>query len=221
MGGGTGTGASPIVAEVSREVGALTIGVVTRPFGFEGRKRGERGRGGRDGAAREGRHADRDPERPAATISDSKTTLEDAFSSADEVLHQAIQGISEVITVPGIINLDFADVRKDHGTAGPALLAIGKAAATDRAVEAAKLAVTSPLLDVSIKGARGVLFNVVGGRDLGIHEVNAGGFGDSGDGAPRRRDRVRGRDRREPGRRGEGHGDRDGLRGDGGADGDP
>jgi cell division protein FtsZ len=172
MGGGTGTGASPVVAEVAREVGALTIGVVTRPFGFEGRKRAER--------AEEGVAALRDkvdtliviPNDRLLTISDSKTTLEDAFCSADEVLHQAIQGISEVITLPGIINLDFADVRKIMGQAGPALLAIGKARGDNRAVEAAKLAVTSPLLDVSIKGARGVLFNVVGGRNLGIHEVN-------------------------------------------------
>jgi cell division protein FtsZ len=173
MGGGTGTGASPIVAEVAREVGALTIGVVTRPFGFEGRKRAER--------ADEGIAALQEkvdtliviPNDRLLTISDSKTTLEDAFCSADEVLHQAIQGISEVITLPGIINLDFADVRKIMGQAGPALLAIGRARGENRAVDAAKLAVTSPLLDVSIKGARGVLFNVVGGRSLGIHEVNA------------------------------------------------
>jgi cell division protein FtsZ len=172
MGGGTGTGASPIVAEVAREVGALTIGVVTRPFGFEGKKRAER--------AEEGIAALREkvdtliviPNDRLLTISDSKTTLEDAFCSADEVLHQAIQGISEVITLPGIINLDFADVRKIMGQAGPALLAIGKARGDNRASDAAKLAVTSPLLDVSIKGARGVLFNVVGGRNLGIHEVN-------------------------------------------------
>jgi cell division protein FtsZ len=172
MGGGTGTGASPIVAEVAREVGALTIGVVTRPFGFEGRKRAER--------AEEGVMALREkvdtliviPNDRLLTISDAKTTLEDAFCSADEVLHQAIQGISEVITLPGIINLDFADVRKVMGQAGPALLAIGKARGENRATEAAKLAVTSPLLDVSIRGARGVLFNVVGGRNLGIHEVN-------------------------------------------------
>jgi cell division protein FtsZ len=172
MGGGTGTGASPIVAEVAREVGALTIGVVTRPFTFEGKKRAER--------AEEGVQALSDkvdtliviPNDRLLTISDAKTTLEDAFCSADEVLHQAIQGISEVITLPGIINLDFADVRKIMGQAGPALLAIGKARGENRAVDAARLAVTSPLLDVSIRGARGVLFNVVGGRNLGIHEVN-------------------------------------------------
>jgi len=172
MGGGTGTGASPIVAEVAREVGALTIGVVTRPFTFEGRKRAER--------ADEGVTALREkvdtliviPNDRLLTISDAKTTLEEAFCSADDVLHQAIQGISEVITLPGIINLDFADVRRVMGQAGPALLAIGKSRGENRAAEAARLAVSSPLLDVSIKGARGVLFNVVGGKNLGIHEVN-------------------------------------------------
>ena len=172
MGGGTGTGASPVVAEVAREAGALTIGVVTKPFGFEGGKRAQR--------AEEGIAALRDkvdtliviPNDRLLTLSDAKTTLEEAFSSADDVLRQAIQGISEVITLPGVINLDFADVRKIMGQAGPALLAIGKARGDNRAAEAARLAVTSPLLDVSIRGARGVLFNVVGGRNLGILEVN-------------------------------------------------
>jgi cell division protein FtsZ len=172
MGGGTGTGAAPIVAEVAKEVGALTIGVVTKPFGFEGRKRAER--------AEDGINALREkvdtliviPNDRLLTISDAKTTLEDAFSSADDVLHQAIQGISEVITLPGIINLDFADVRKIMGQAGPALLAIGKSRGENRAADAARLAVSSPLLDVNIQGARGVLFNVVGGKNLGIHEVN-------------------------------------------------
>jgi cell division protein FtsZ len=172
MGGGTGTGASPIVAEVAREVGALTIGVVTRPFTFEGKKRADRAEEGVQNLREKVDTLIVIPNDRLLTISDAKTTLEDAFCSADEVLHQAIQGISEVITLPGIINLDFADVRKIMGQAGPALLAIGKARGENRATEAAKLAVTSPLLDVSIKGARGVLFNVVGGRNLGIHEVN-------------------------------------------------
>jgi cell division protein FtsZ len=172
MGGGTGTGASPIVAEVAREVGALTIGVVTKPFGFEGRKRAERAE---DGIAALREKVDTlivIPNDRLLTISDAKTTLEDAFGTADDVLHQAIQGISEVITLPGIINLDFADVRKIMGQAGPALLAIGKSRGDNRAADAARLAVSSPLLDVNIHGARGVLFNVVGGRNLGIHEVN-------------------------------------------------
>ena len=172
MGGGTGTGASPIIAEVAREVGALTIGVVTKPFGFEGRKRAERAE---DGIAALREKVDTlivIPNDRLLTVSDAKTTLEDAFSTADDVLHQAIQGISEVITLPGIINLDFADVRKIMGQAGPALLAIGKSRGDNRAADAARLAVSSPLLDVNIHGARGVLFNVVGGRNLGIHEVN-------------------------------------------------
>ena len=172
MGGGTGTGASPIVAEVARESGALTIGVVTRPFGFEGARRSQR--------AEEGIANLRDkvdtliviPNDRLLSLSDNKTTLEAAFSTADDVLRQAIQGISEIITLPGVINLDFADVRKIMGEAGPALLAIGRGRGNDRAAEAARAAVTSPLLDVSIKGARGVLFNVVGNKDLGIQEIN-------------------------------------------------
>jgi cell division protein FtsZ len=172
MGGGTGTGASPIVAEVAREAGALTIGVVTKPFTFEGQKRANR--------ADDGINALRDkvdtliviPNDRLLQISDSKTTLQEAFSSADDVLRQAIQGISEIITLPGMINLDFADVRKIMGQAGPALLAIGHGHGGNRAAEAARNAISSPLLDMAIRGARGVLFNVVGGRDLGIHEIN-------------------------------------------------
>ncbi len=172
MGGGTGTGASPIVAEVAREAGALTIGVVTKPFSFEGRKRAERAEAGIAALREKVDTLIVIPNDRLLTISDAKTTLEEAFSSADDVLHQAIQGISEVITLPGIINLDFADVRRVMSQAGPALLAIGKARGENRAAEAARLAVSSPLLDVNIHGARGVLFNVVGGHNLGIHEIN-------------------------------------------------
>jgi cell division protein FtsZ len=172
MGGGTGTGASPIVAEVAKEAGALTIGVVTKPFMFEGGKRALR--------AEEGIEALRDkvdtliviPNDRLLDLSDAKTTLEEAFTSADDVLRQAIQGISEVITLPGLINLDFEDVRKIMGQAGPALLAIGRGRGDSRSADAAHAAVSSPLLDVNIRGARGVLFNVVGGRSLGIHEIN-------------------------------------------------
>jgi len=172
MGGGTGTGASPIVAEVAREAGALTIGVVTRPFSFEGMKRAQRAE---DGIANLRDKVDTlivIPNDRLLAISDAKTSLEDAFSTADDVLRQAIQGISEVITLPGIINLDFADVRRIMGQAGPALLAIGRGRGENRAADAARAAVSSPLLDVSIRGARGVLFNIVGGRNLGLHEVN-------------------------------------------------
>jgi cell division protein FtsZ len=172
MGGGTGTGASPVVAEVARETGALTIGVVTRPFAFEGSKRA--------GRAEEGIAALREkvdtliviPNDRLLSICEPKASLEDAFRTADDVLRQAIQGISEVITLPGIVNLDFADVRKIMGEAGPALLAIGKGRGENRAADAARAAVSSPLLDISIQGARGVLFNVVGGRNLGLMEVN-------------------------------------------------
>jgi cell division protein FtsZ len=171
MGGGTGTGASPVVAEVARESGALTIGVVTRPFGFEGSKRAAR--------AEEGINALREkvdtliviPNDRLLTICDPKASLEDAFSTADDVLRQAIQGISEVITLPGIINLDFADVRRIMGESGPALLAIGRGRGDNRAADAARNAIASPLLEVNITGARGVLFNIVGGRGLGLQEV--------------------------------------------------
>jgi cell division protein FtsZ len=173
MGGGTGTGASPVVAEVARETGALTIGVVTRPFSFEGNKRGVRAEEGID-ALRE--HVDTlivIPNDRLLALCEPKASFEDALRTADDVLLQAIQGISEVITLPGIINLDFADVRKIMGEAGPALLAIGRGRGPDRATEAARNAITSPLLDVDIAGASGVLFNVVGGKDLGLMEVNA------------------------------------------------
>jgi cell division protein FtsZ len=172
MGGGTGTGAAPIVAEVARETGALTIGVVTKPFSFEGTKRAER--------AEEGLEVLRDrvdtliviPNDRLLSICDSKASLEEAFRTADDVLRQGIQGISEVITLAGIINLDFADVRRIMSEAGPALLAIGKGRGENRAAEAARAAISSPLLEISIDGARGVLFNVVGGKNLGLMEVN-------------------------------------------------
>jgi cell division protein FtsZ len=172
MGGGTGTGASPIVAEVAREAGALTIGVVTRPFTFEGRRRAERAEDGIDALRDQVDTLIVIPNDRLLETSDNKTTLEEAFSTADDVLRQAIQGISEVITLPGLINLDFEDVRRIMGQAGPALLAIGRGRGDNRAADAAHAAVTSPLLDVNIRGARGVLFNVVGGRNLGIQEIN-------------------------------------------------
>jgi len=172
MGGGTGTGASPIVAEVARETGALTIGVVTKPFGFEGSKRRQQ--------AEEGINQLRSkvdtliviPNDRLLAICDVKTTLDEAFRLADDVLRQGITGISEIITLPGEINLDFADVRKIMSEAGQALLAIGRGSGENRAVEAAKAAISSPLLDVSINGARGILFNVTGARNLGLHELN-------------------------------------------------
>jgi cell division protein FtsZ len=173
MGGGTGTGASPIVAEVARELGALTIGVVTRPFGFEGARRRQQAD---EGMAELRERVDTMiaiPNDRLLDICEEDVSVEDAFRLADDVLRQGIQGISEIITLPGEINLDFADVRKIMSEAGPALLAIGKAGGEGRASEAARDAITSPLLDINIEGARGVLFNVVGSRNLGLHELNA------------------------------------------------
>ena len=172
MGGGTGTGASPIVAEVARECGALTIGVVTRPFSFEGTRRMLRAE---EGIAELSEKVDTlivIPNDRLLAICDPKVSFEDALRTADDVLRQAIQGISEVIVLAGIINLDFADIRRVMGEAGPALLAIGKGRGENRAADAARAAITSPLLDVSIQGARGVLFNVVGGKNLGLQEVH-------------------------------------------------
>jgi len=173
MGGGTGTGASPIVAEVAKEAGALTIGVVTKPFGFEGTKR--------RGNAEEGIQRLQDkvdtliviPNDRLLQTCDETATVEEAFRSADDVLLQGIQGISEIITLPGEINLDFADVRKIMSEAGPALMAIGRASGANRAEDAARMAIASPLLDVAINGARGVLFNITGGKNLGLQELNA------------------------------------------------
>ena len=172
MGGGTGTGAAPIVAETAKEAGALTIAVVTKPFSFEGSRRRLQ--------AEEGISMMRDrvdtliviPNDRLLSICDQKTTLGEAFRVADDILRQGIQGISELITTPGDINLDFADVRRIMNEAGPALMAIGRASGENRASEAAKAAITSPLLDVSIHGARGVLFNLTAAKNLGLHELN-------------------------------------------------
>jgi cell division protein FtsZ len=173
MGGGTGTGASPMVAEVAKEVGALTIGVVTKPFGFEGKKRQ---RQAEEGIQRLQEKVDTliviPNDRLLATC-DEKSTVEDAFRDADDILLQGIQGISEIITLPGEINLDFADVRKIMSEAGPALMAIGRGSGADRAADAARMAIASPLLDIQINGARGVLFNITGGRTLGLQELRA------------------------------------------------
>jgi cell division protein FtsZ len=172
MGGGTGTGASPVVAEVAREIGALTIGVVTRPFSFEGLRRRERAEEGIDELGSKVDTLIVIPNDRLLAIADAKVGIEDAFRIADEVLFQGIQGISEIITLPGIINLDFADVRRIMSEAGPALLAIGRGHGEHRAAEAARAAISSPLLDVSIHGARGVLYNVVGGKNLTLQEVH-------------------------------------------------
>ena len=172
MGGGTGTGAAPVVSQVAKECGALTIGVVTRPFTFEG---GRRSQAAEAGVAKMKEHAHTlisIPNDRLLQLSDKKSSLEAAFRIADEVLRQGIQGISELITVPGLINLDFADVRTIMSEGGAALMAVGHGSGEDRAKTAAEQAISSQLLDITIDGARGVLFNVTGGTNLTLFEVN-------------------------------------------------
>jgi cell division protein FtsZ len=172
MGGGTGTGAAPVVAQVSKECGALTIGVVTRPFTFEGGRRSQAAETG-IGKMKEHVHTLISiPNDRLLQIADKKSSLQDAFRLADEVLRQGIQGISELITVPGLINLDFADVRAIMSEGGAALMAVGRGSGDDRAKNAAEMAISSQLLDITIDGARGVLFNVTGGSNLTLFEVN-------------------------------------------------
>ncbi len=172
MGGGTGTGAAPIVAQIAKEVGALTIGVVTRPFTFEGMRRAQYAEAG---AQKLKEHADTlivIPNDRLLQIVDKRASLQDAFRMADDVLRQGIQGISELITVPGLINLDFADVRTIMSEGGAALMAVGQASGEDRARIAAEAAISSQLLDITIDGARGILFNVTGGPSMTLFEVN-------------------------------------------------
>ncbi len=171
-GGGTGTGAAPIVAKIAQEIGALTIGVVTRPFSFEAKLRSTQADVGIE-ALRE--HVDTlivIPNDRLLAISDRTITLADAFKSADQVLLSGVQGITEIITQPGLINLDFADVKAVMSGAGSALMGIGSARGENRALRAAELAISSPLLEASIDGAMGVLLSISGGSDLGLFEVN-------------------------------------------------
>jgi cell division protein FtsZ len=171
-GGGTGTGGAPIVAEIARELGALTVGVVTRPFGFEGRKRADQ--------AMMGIEELRDNVDTLIVIEndrllqvvEKRTSIVDAFRMADDILRQGVQGITDLITVPGIVNLDFADVRAIMSDAGSALMGIGTASGENRAAEAAHTAVSSPLLESSIEGATGILLNITGPPDMGLFEVN-------------------------------------------------
>jgi len=172
LGGGTGTGAAPIVAQIAKEVGALTIGVVTRPFTFEGSRRAQAAEAG---IAKLKEHADTlivIPNDRLLQIVDKRASLQEAFRVADDVLRQGIQGISELITVPGLINLDFADVRAIMSEGGAALMAVGHASGEDRARIAAEMAISSQLLDITIDGARGILFNVTGGPTMTLFEVN-------------------------------------------------
>lgn len=172
MGGGTGTGGAPIVAEISRTLGALTVAVVTKPFDFEGSKRM---RIALEGIERLGSHVDTlvvIPNGRLLQIVDPRATMSDAFLFADDLLREGIQGISDLITRTGLVNVDFNDVRSIMGNSGSALMAIGRGEGERRAVDAVMQAVNSPLLDISIDGARGVLFNIKGGQDLTLYEVN-------------------------------------------------
>jgi cell division protein FtsZ len=172
MGGGTGTGAAPIVAKVAQEQGALTIGVVTRPFLFEGSKRSTMAE---QGIERLKEHVDTlivIPNDRLLEVADKRLSLNESFRMADDILRQGIQGISELITVPGLINLDFADVQTIMSQGGAALMAVGRAEGDDRARVAAEQAISSRLLDVTIDGAQGILFNITGGPNLSLYEVN-------------------------------------------------
>ena len=171
-GGGTGTGAAPIVARISREVGALTVGIVTKPFSFEGARRGEQADQGVEDLAREVDTLIVIPNARLLTVLDKSTSMVDAFRVADDVLRQGVQGISDLITLPGLINLDFADVRTIMSEAGQALLGIGMGAGEHRAMDAVEHAIESPLLETSLEGARSILLSVTGGRDLSLWEVN-------------------------------------------------
>ncbi|TSC90719.1 MAG: cell division protein FtsZ [Parcubacteria group bacterium Gr01-1014_2] len=172
LGGGTGTGAGPVIAEVAKNTGILTVGVVTKPFSFEGAQRAR--------LAEEGWNKLKDrvdalitiPNDRLLSIIERKTGLMDAFKIVDDVLRQGVQGISDLIIIPGIVNVDFADIQAIMQNAGSALMGIGRAVGEDRAIEAAKAAINSPLLEVSIDGAKGVLFNVTGGTDLTMSEIN-------------------------------------------------
>jgi cell division protein FtsZ len=172
MGGGTGTGAGPKIAEVARELGALTVAVVTRPFGFEGLERKNVADSGYERMAESVDTIITIPNDRILQITDRKTSLLDAFEIADDVLRQGVQGISELITVPGLINVDFADVRAIMANRGSALMGIGRGNGENRAADAAKAAIASPLLEVSIDGAKGILFTITGGSNLGMYEVS-------------------------------------------------
>jgi cell division protein FtsZ len=173
MGGGTGTGAAPIIAEVAKEAGALTVGVVTRPFMFEGRRRSQQAE---EGIAALQSRVDTlivIPNDKLLAVVAEGTPMQEAFRIADDVLRQGVQGISDIIMIPGLVNVDFADVRAVMADAGSAMMGIGLGSGKSRAREAAMTAISSPLLETSVEGASGVVFNITGGEDLTLHEVNA------------------------------------------------
>lgn len=172
MGGGTGTGAAPVIAEIAKEAGALTVGVVTRPFTFEGRKRAQHADNGINALREKVDTLIVIPNDRLLEIVDKKTPMLEAFREADNVLRQGVQGISDLINVPGLINLDFADVKTIMSERGSALMGIGMASGDNRAAEAARKAIMSPLLETNIDGAKGVLLNITGGTNLSLYEVN-------------------------------------------------
>ena len=172
MGGGTGTGAAPIVAEAAKSMGILTIGVVTKPFTFEGKKRLAQAERGIENLKAKVDTLVVIPNDKLLQIIDRKTSIVEAFKMADDVLRQGVQGISDLIAIPGLVNLDFADVKTIMLNTGMAHMGIGRASGENRAEDAAKQAIQSPLLETSIEGARGVIINITGGADLGLHEVN-------------------------------------------------
>jgi cell division protein FtsZ len=173
MGGGTGTGAAPIVAEVAKELGALTVGIVTRPFTFEGRRRGSQAEEGLEALQSRVDTLIVIPNDKLLSVISEQTPVQEAFRAADDILRQGVQGISDIITIRGLVNVDFADVRAVMADAGSALMGIGIGTGKSRAREAATASISSPLLESSIDGARGVVFNITGGSDLTLHEVNA------------------------------------------------
>ncbi len=171
-GGGTGTGAAPVVSRIARELGALAVGIVTKPFGFEGSRRAQAAQLGIEALAEEVDTLIVVPNNRLLSVLDRHTSMVDAFRVADDVLRQGVQGVSDLITLPGLINLDFADVRTIMSEAGPALLGIGMGTGERRAIDAAEQAVASPLLETSVDGARAILLSITGGRDLSLWEVN-------------------------------------------------
>ncbi len=173
MGGGTGTGAAPVVAAIAKEIGALTVGVVTKPFTFEGKRRSQHAEKGIENLKENVDTLVTIPNDRLLQVIEKKTSIMEAFRMADDILRQGVQGISDLIAVPGLVNLDFADVKTIMLDTGIAHMGIGRASGENRSEEAAKQAIQSPLLETSIEGARGVLLNITGGADLGLFEVNA------------------------------------------------
>ncbi len=172
MGGGTGTGAAAVVADIARDLGALTVGVVTKPFGFEGRRRLQQANQGLESLKENVDTLIVIPNDRLLDVVERRTSMQDAFHVADDILLRGVQGISDIITIPGLINVDFADVKAIMHQSGSAIMGIGKGTGEGRALEAARMAVNSPLLETTIDGASGVIFSVTGGADMTLHEVN-------------------------------------------------